>query len=64
MQKNDRGDGPRKVQLSAIFENLEALTLTLDRVKVISTCTIHENYQQAQPCDCSLTQYQSMAICI
>jgi len=38
------------------------LTLTLDRVKVIWTCTIPVVLPRVQPCDCVVTQYRNMAI--
>ena len=38
------------------------LTLTLDRVKVASTYTVHVGLPAAQPRDCSITQYRNMAI--
>jgi len=40
-----------------------SVTLTLDRVKVTSTYTVRVGLP-AQPCDCSITQYQNMAIWI
>ena len=40
------------------------LTLTLDRVKFISTYTVRIGHQHAQPCGCSITHYGNMAIWI
>jgi len=46
------------------FRSSVTLTLILDRVKVISACTIPVGLPGAQPSDCSFTHYRNMAIWI
>jgi len=42
------------------FKSPVTLTLTLDRVKVISTYAVYVGLPATQPCDCSITQYRNM----